>query len=132
MGTTRLEDRLNRWEVLNANLKNHLEEMPDMQPKQVEFEQIIQKDLDLAAQYSQFNATSRAILRQRRELAKKGNQLRNVFTAALRHRFGPESQQLKEFGVNPRGFRRKKKEEPKPELPASLPTTGITPSHPAA
>jgi hypothetical protein len=132
MGTTRLEDRLNRWEVLNANLKNHLEEMPDMQPKQAEFEQIIEQDLTLAAQYNQLNATSRAILRQRRELAKKGNQLRNVFTAALRHRFGPESQQLNEFGVKPRVFRRKKKEEPKPELPASPAAPGITPHQPAA
>jgi hypothetical protein len=108
------EDRLNRWEVLNANLKNHLEEMPDMKAKHAEFEQIISQDVALAAQYNQLNASVRGLIRHRRELAKQGNQIRNILVAALQHQFGPDSQQLGEFGVKPRIFRRKKKEEPKP------------------
>ena len=86
---TKLEDRLNRWEVLNANFKNHLEAMPDMKAKQAEFEQIITQDLALAAQFNQANASARAIIRQRRELARKGNQLRNILVATLKHQFGP-------------------------------------------
>jgi hypothetical protein len=119
-----LEDRLNRWEVLNANFKNHLEEMPDMKAKHAEFEQIIGQDTALAAQYNQLNASARGIIRERRDLARKGNQIRNILVAALQHQFGPDNQQLGEFGVKPRIFRRKKKEEPKPPTvnPAPAPT----------
>jgi hypothetical protein len=129
---TNLEDRLNRWEILNANLKNHLEEMPDMKAKQAEFEQIIDQDLAMAAQFNQANATARGIIRQRRELARKGNQLRNILVAALQHRFGPENQQLGEFGVRPRVAVRRKKEAPKPDpTVTSAPTAHDTQPAPA-
>lgn len=130
---TNLEDRLNRWEILNANLKNHLEDMPDMKGRQAEFEQIITQDLALAAQYNQANASARGIIRQRRQLARKGNQLRNILVAALQHQFGPENQQLGEFGVRPRVAVRRKKEEPKPEPPvAPAPAIRDTPAEPTA
>ena len=71
-----LQDRLNRWEVLNANIKQHLENMPNMKPTQAEFEQVIAQDLALAAQYNQLLGTGRKVILDRRVLAKKGNQLR--------------------------------------------------------
>ena len=113
-----LQDRLNRWEVLNANFKQHLDNLPDMKPKQEEFEQVIAQDLALAAQYNQLVGTARNLILERRGLAKKGNQLRNVLVAALRHSFGPDNLQLTEFGVKPRIFRRKKKEDVKKPAPA--------------
>jgi hypothetical protein len=119
-----MKDRLNRWEVLNANLKRHLEEMPDLKPKQVEFEALMNQDLALAAQHSQLTGTARSLSLERRELARKGNQLRNIFVAALRHSLGPDNQQLKEFGIKPRVFRRKKQEEePKPAPTAAAAST---------
>lgn len=113
-----LQDRLNRWEVLNANIKQHLENMPNMKPTQAEFEQVIAQDLALAAQYNQLLGTGRKVILDRRVLAKKGNQLRNILVAALRHTFGPESHQLTEFGVKPRISRKKKKEDGKKPAPA--------------
>lgn len=113
-----LQDRLNRWEVLNANFKNHLESLPDMKPKQEEFEQLISQDLALAAQYNQLVGTARNLILQRRAVAKKGNQLRNILVAALRHNFGPDNLQLTEFGVKPRIARKKKKEDGKKPAPA--------------
>lgn len=110
-----LQDRLNRWEVLNANMKQHLDNLPDMKPKQAEFEQLIAQDLALAAQYNQLVGTARNLILERRVLAKKGNQLRNVLVAALRLAFGPENLQLTEFGVKPRVARKKKTDAKKPE-----------------
>jgi hypothetical protein len=122
MATPRLQDRLNRWEILNANLKQHLETLPDMTAKQADFEALIAQDVALAAQHSQLIGTARSLTAQRRALTRKGNQLRNIFVAALRHAFGPESQQLNEFGVRPRVFRRR--ETPSSPQPEPLEQTG--------
>lgn len=131
MATTRLQDRLHRWEVLNANLKQHLETMPDMTAKQAEFEALIEQDVALAAQYSQLIGAARSITIARRTLGKKGNQLRNILVAALRHAFGPESQQLNEFGVKPRVFRKRKVEETT-KAESAIPAPADTPTCPTA
>jgi hypothetical protein len=118
--------RQTRWDVLNANLKTRLQDLPQLAEGQAEFEKLINEDLALFAQQSQLTASARDIVVQRRTLAKSGNRLREFLAAGLRHHFGSESQKLVEFGVKPQARKKKKKDpstnggEP-PVTPPTLP-----------
>jgi len=118
--------RQTRWDVLNANLKTHLEELPRLTDGQAELEKLINEDLALVAQQSQLTAKARDIVVQRRALAKEGNRLREFLAAGLRHRLGPESQKLVEFGVKPQA-RKKKKKSPDTNGGGEPPVTPPTP-----
>jgi hypothetical protein len=112
------KDRTNRWQLMNANLKKHLDELPDLVGRQQEFEGILNDYLTIAAQYNQLTAAARDLMKKRDELAKRANRIRTFFVAALRHHHGPDSQILFEYGIRPFEFKRKKKVEPESPEPS--------------
>lgn len=100
-------DRLNRWAVLSANLKNHLAEFPQLVEKQAEFEALTAEALHLVTQQKQKTGEVRDLRVRRETLMFQGGHLRELLVAALRERYGPTSQRLLEFEVRPRGSRRR-------------------------
>lgn len=112
MASVSFQALLTSWDVLNANLKAHLQALPDLQPGQKQFEGMINEGLALARQQSQLTANLRDLVVQRNDLTKRGNHLREFLVAGLRHQLGADSQKLIEFEVRPRIRRRKTPSEP--------------------
>jgi hypothetical protein len=102
MPTRNFQAQLSRWEVLNTNLKPHLDLLPHLQPGQRELEQKIAEGKVLAAQQSQLTGALRDSIVRRQELEKATNHLREYLESGLRHAFGTTSQKLHEFEIRPR------------------------------
>jgi len=106
-------DKLTRWEALNANLKPQLTDLPNLQKGQEDLERLLQKGLEVVAQQNQYTGLARQAVAEREELEKEGDQLVEFLAAGLRHALGPKSVKLHEFGLRPRNRGRKpKKQEP--------------------
>lgn len=114
MPTRNFQAQLSRWEVLNTNLKTHLDQLPHLQPGQLELEQKIAEGKVLDAQQSQLTAALRQTVVRRQNLEKETNHLREFLDSGLRHAFGTTSQKLHEFEIRPRIRRTRAATVPKP------------------
>ena len=112
MPTLSFPEELNLWEVLSTNLKPHLETMPHLGSLHQEMTGIVVEARGLENLRSFHEAELRETNRKRREIEKKGRELRNRVAAALQSNFGPYSERLLEFGVKPRAQRRRKAKKP--------------------
>lgn len=108
--------RITNWELTNTNLKPHLAEMPQVQPLQLELEGVIAEGRDLDRRQEVARSQVQDLIHQRQDLEKRGEALRRRIAAHLRGTFGFTSDQLVQFGVNPRPrvIRRKKTDTQKP------------------
>ena len=116
------------WQLLNDNIKPHLTEMPQVQPIAVELEALIAEIRALDNEQEVARGRFRELTRRRREAEKKGEALRRRVAAHLRGTFGFTSEQLIQFGINPRPTtrtrtRRKKTDPPAPPAPPAEPAT---------
>jgi hypothetical protein len=95
--------------------------MPQVQPLQVELEALIGEAHDVDGRQELAWGQARDLTRQRQDIEKRGEDLRRRIASHLRGTFGFTSEQLVQFGVNPRPrvIRRKKTAE----TPAPPPTT---------
>lgn len=110
------------WQLLNDNIKPHLAEMPQVQPIAVELEALIAEIRAIDNEQEVARMRFRELTRRRRDAEKKGEALRRRVAAHLRGTFGFTSEQLIQFGINPRPTRiirrsRKKEEPPAPPAP---------------
>jgi hypothetical protein len=108
--------------VLNDNIKPHLAEMPQVQPIAAELEALIAEVRAIDNEQEVARMRFRELTRRRRDAEKKGEALRRRAAAHLRGTFGFTSEQLIQFGINPRPTRiirrsRKKEEPPAPPVP---------------
>ena len=113
--------KITNWDLTNTNVKPHLAEMPQVQPLQVELEAVIAEGRALDSQQEVARSQARDLNNQRLDIEKRGENLRRRIASHLRGTFGFTSEQLIQFGVNPRprNTRRKKAEgKPAPETPA--------------
>jgi hypothetical protein len=94
--------RTNTWELLSANLKPHLAEMPYLQGIITALDGLIAqgKSLDLAQEVARGQLQD--AVHKRQELEKQGESLRRRAEAHLRGSFGFTSDDLVKFGVRPR------------------------------
>ncbi|HEX4964600.1 MAG TPA: hypothetical protein VF173_27535 [Thermoanaerobaculia bacterium] len=114
-------NKITNWDLTNTNVKPHLAEMPQVQPLQVELEAVIAEGRALDSQQEVARSQARDLNNQRLDIEKRGENLRRRIASHLRGTFGFTSEQLIQFGVNPRprSIRRKKAEvKPAPETPA--------------
>jgi hypothetical protein len=72
MASLTFQALLTRWDVLNSNLKPHLQAIPELEPGQKQFETMISEGLGLAAQQSQLTASLRDLIFRRNDLTKRG------------------------------------------------------------
>jgi hypothetical protein len=109
------------WALVSTNLKPHLADMPQVQPLQVELDALVGEAHDVDAKQELARGQARDLTRQRQDIEKRGEDLRRRIASHLRGTFGFTSEQLVQFGVNPRPrvTRRKKSVQ----TPAPPPTT---------
>ena len=109
------------WQLLNDNIKPHLTEMPQVQPLAVEVEAVIAEVRAIDNEQEIARGRLRELTRRRRDAEKKGEGLRRRVAAHLRGTFGFTSEQLIQFGINPRPTRTRRSRKPV-EPPAPPPT----------
>ncbi len=114
------------WQLLNDNIKPHLTEMPQVQPIAVELEALIAEIRALDNEQEVARGRFRELTRRRREAEKKGEALRRRVAAHLRGTFGFTSEQLIQFGINPRPTTQTRRSRKKTEPPAPPPTGSAT------
>ncbi|HWN42194.1 MAG TPA: hypothetical protein VNW71_08225 [Thermoanaerobaculia bacterium] len=110
--------KVTSWEILATNLQPYLEGMPHLQAF---YEQLLALSLlarGLDGQQESARAQARELTRRRQEAEREGENLRARIAAHLRATFGFTSEQLIQFGINPRP---RVARRPEPSLP--LPET---------
>lgn len=115
---------IGRWKVMATNLKPQLETMPQLTGRYNEMVKITTDAEDLENRQALLKADLQEVNRQRRDLAKSGEELRNRIAAVLRAEHGFSSERLLEFGVKPKRPRVRAKKEKPSTKPA--PTATIT------
>lgn len=118
-------EKITNWDLLNTNLKPHLEEMPHLRTIQAELETVIADGRVLDSEQEVARGQLRELTRRRQEVEKRGESLRRRVAAHLRGTFGFTSEQLIKFGVNPRParprLRKARKTQEKPAETAAAP-----------
>src|SRR5258706_9622600 len=114
-------EKITNWDLASTNVKPHLADMPQVVPLQTELESVVVEARGLDSRQELARSQARDLTRQRQDIEKRGEGLRRRIASHLRGTFGFTSEQLVQFGVNPRPrvTRRKKPGE----TPAPPPTT---------
>jgi hypothetical protein len=104
----------NSWELLSANMRPHLTDMPFLQPMAAELDGVITEANVLDSEQELARKRLSDIIHRRQELEKQGEKIRTRIGAHLKGNFGFTSDELIQFGIapRPRVIRRKK---PAPE-----------------
>lgn len=108
MPSLSLKEKLSIWETLSVNLKAQLEEVPHLSEDQSALERLTEEGRALEAQQGIHMAALRETNRQRLDLERRGDELRDRMAGALRHKYGPTSKRLHEFGLKPKAERRRR------------------------
>lgn len=107
--------KITNWELVNTNLKPHLEEMSQVRPLAEELSTVIEEAWAIDSELEASRGRKQELTRRRKDAEKKGEDLRRRISAMLRGGFGFTSEQLIQFGVTPaRTGRRVKRASPKP------------------
>jgi hypothetical protein len=107
------------WELMRNSIKPHLVEMPHLQELHDGLDEVIGEAKILDSQQEAARGSARDFTRKRQEIEQRGESLRRRVAAHLRGTFGFASDQLVQFGVNPRPRQTKpRKAAPPPAAPA--------------
>ena len=90
------------WVLVSTNLKPHLADMPQVQPLNAELEALIGEAHDVDGRLELARGLARDLTHQRQDIEKRGEALRLRIASHLRGTFGFTSEQLVQFGINPR------------------------------
>ena len=96
------------WELLNTALQPHLADMPYLQSKVNELQDLIAEAKGMDTKQQDLRGSLQETVRQRQDLEKRGKSLHLRVAAILRGNFGFDNQTLLGFGIKPRRPRRKK------------------------
>jgi hypothetical protein len=108
-----------RWKVMTVNLQPQLDKLPQLTGQYTQLAKMTADADVLETRQAQLTADLQEVNRQRRDLLKSGEDLRNRIGAALRAEHGFTSERLLEFGLKPRRPRGRAKKTP----PAATTTT---------
>ena|SRR5947209_14341282 len=113
-------------ELLSANLKPQLKDMPHLQDESTQLDVLIGRVKSLDNEQQVLVGRLREITRLRRESELEGQDLRSRVAAQLRGKLGFKNEVLLGFGITPRKrVRKSTKQTPAPTPPAA--TTGTPP-----
>ena len=119
--------KLGDWRRLLVAILANLGQLPDLQGIVSRFEALVNRGHDLSRQQAAHVAGKQETSRQLQEVIGEGDRLATVLRKSLQSYYGPRSEKLAEFGVQP--FRgRQPKEEPEPEAPPPAPETTAPPA----
>lgn len=116
MPTQSFADQMNSHTMLVNSLRPRLPEMPHLEGLHQELDEVVTESRTLEDQKGFYEFQLRQTNARRRVLEQKGRELRLRLASGLRSAFGPDSQNLLEFGLKPRAVRRRR--AAKPDEPA--------------
>ena len=108
-------------ELLSANLKPLLKDMPHLQDESIQLDTLIGRAKSLDNEQQVVVGRLREITRLRRESELEGQDLRSRVAAQLRGKLGFKNEVLLGFGITPRKRVRKTKAKPTPPPTAGTP-----------
>jgi len=116
-------EKITNWDLTSTNVKPHLADMPQVVPLQTELESVVVEARGLDSRQELARSQARDLTRQRQDIEKRGENLRRRIASHLRGTFGFTSEQLVQFGVNPRPRVTRRKKPVETPAPAPTPTT---------
>lgn len=93
--------RIRRWEQTSTATRGLVANFPFLQPEQLLLETSVQVIKALQDQEEGARAQLEEVQRRRREALQEGSRSNQRLTALLRGHFGPDSERLIAFGINP-------------------------------
>ena len=93
--------KITEWELINTNIKPHLQEMPYLQEIVTALDALIAEGKSLDSQQEAARSQLQDLVHRRQELEKQGQSLRSRAASHLRGSFGLTSDDLVRFGVRP-------------------------------
>jgi hypothetical protein len=94
--------KITEWELLNANIKPHLAEMPYLQDIVTELDALISEAKGFDGQQEVARGQLQDLVHKRQAVEKRGENLRRRAASHLKGSFGFTSDDLVRFGVRPR------------------------------
>jgi hypothetical protein len=117
---------LNGWEEVGAAVEAHSAELPHMEMVRPELAGMLEEARELVAKLNALTASKQETYKKLRQLLRSGDALVDVMRTAARQRFGPESEILVEFGVQPFRGRSRSAAAEEPDSPTPTPTPEST------
>jgi hypothetical protein len=116
--------KVTEWELLSANLKPHLTEMPYLQDIVTQLDALIAGAKDMDNQQEVARGQLSDLVHKRQDAEKQGDTLRSRAASHLKGSFGFTSDDLVKFGIRPRktGPRGPRKSKPAPQPPVGVHT----------
>jgi hypothetical protein len=116
--------KITEWELLSANLKPHLTEMPYLQDIVTQLDALIAGAKDMDNQQEVARGQLSDLVHKRQDAEKQGENLRSRAASHLKGSFGFTSDDLVKFGIRPRktGPRGPRKSKPVPPPPVGVHT----------
>lgn len=108
MATPTFKEKIGTWDTMNKNLRDCLTEIPYLAEDQEALDRLLARSRSLEAQQGMYIASLREVNRQRVEIEREGDELRNRLAGALRHKFGETSMRLFAFGLKPKAEHRRR------------------------
>ena len=127
---------IKRWEELAASLAANAAELPHLEIQRTDLGQVLQEALEILKQQALHRSSKQQSSKRLQTLMTEGERLTRVLELSLSHHYGPESEKLAEFGMQPfRGRKRKATNaKPAPQSPEGTPSPADsspgTPSNP--
>lgn len=118
---------------LSATMELNKELLPDLEPFRLKLSGIVTQTVDATKQQAAMRASKQELSKQVRQFLTDGQRVADVVRTAVRDHFGPDSEKIAEFGLQPFRGRKVKAatEKPTPTTPTTPTTTPAVPAGPA-
>jgi len=94
-------EKVSRWGVAFATLKEHIGDMPHIEADLAEMERLLTEARSLEVRQEDLRGQAREIGARLKEIAKNGERLRSRLRSHLQAKYGPTSEALLKFGFRP-------------------------------
>lgn len=124
--------QIDRWEVLNRNLKSLIKERPELAVEQQQLDDLILEAKTFQSDQHDLLAKFREAVQGRRAAELAGKDLHERISSVLKGKLGFKSNDLYSYGLQPRRAPRRKKSATPAVPPAPTPSAepGTPASHP--
>ena len=115
---TRQAGQFGEWQQFNTSMAGNSAELPHLEATRQIFAGVLTRIEDIFAQQAAMTARKQDLSKQLQSLLAEGQRLSTVLKKAVAVHYGPRSEKLTEFRMQPfRGRNRKAKEPEQPEAP---------------
>jgi len=108
------------WTRISATVRANSAALPHLETSVARLEVLLAQGVDLTKEQAVFRASKQEKTQQLQAVLAEGSRLATLLRNAVKQHYGPTSEKLAEFGLQPfRGRKAKPAPEPEPEPPVS-------------